>query len=224
MDNRLKKYLYELQKCKRKGVDPGFLKMKYKITSDDIFNIREHYKKKDVRFPSTGFRKEDSRVQQMKKVDINQTIPNMGMFAPDHGKSCYEDAPLSQPGLLDTRDLLEWCDSEKAKEIENRKNIERSQYDKNGSSKYFNTSYYQPVPYMGQGTGIGDADFETAMMRGQAIKFDERTKDGVSLTSHYFDYIEEDIQNPDHIVMPFPRGGNNTRLSNKKITSKRDIF
>lgn len=33
---------------------------------------------------------------------------------------------------------------------------------------------------------------------------------------HSFDYIDNDIQEPDHVVMPFPRGGISARLENKK--------
>lgn len=33
---------------------------------------------------------------------------------------------------------------------------------------------------------------------------------------HYFDYIDNDIQDPDHVVLPFPRGGISARLENKK--------
>lgn len=39
---------------------------------------------------------------------------------------------------------------------------------------------------------------------------------------HSFDYIDEDIQTPDHVVLPFPRGGISARLENKKPI-KRDI-
>jgi hypothetical protein len=34
---------------------------------------------------------------------------------------------------------------------------------------------------------------------------------------HYFDYIDEDIQDPTHVVLPFSRGGASARLDNKKI-------
>lgn len=40
---------------------------------------------------------------------------------------------------------------------------------------------------------------------------------------HSFDYIDGDIQDSRHVVLPFPRGGISSRLENKKIT-KRDIY
>jgi hypothetical protein len=40
---------------------------------------------------------------------------------------------------------------------------------------------------------------------------------------HSFDYIDNDIQEPNHVVLPFPRGGISARLENKKQT-KRDIL
>lgn len=43
---------------------------------------------------------------------------------------------------------------------------------------------------------------------------------------HYYDYIDEDIQDPNHIVLPFPRGGESARLVNKaqKPTYTREIM
>jgi hypothetical protein len=38
---------------------------------------------------------------------------------------------------------------------------------------------------------------------------------------HYFDYIDNDIQEPDHVVLPFPRGGISARLENKKQVRRR---
>jgi len=32
---------------------------------------------------------------------------------------------------------------------------------------------------------------------------------------HYFDYIEDDIQNANNVILPYPRGGVSTRLTNK---------
>ena len=40
---------------------------------------------------------------------------------------------------------------------------------------------------------------------------------------HYYNYIDEEIQNPDNIVLDFPRGGESTRINNKKITNKKYI-
>lgn len=40
---------------------------------------------------------------------------------------------------------------------------------------------------------------------------------------HSFDYIDNDIQDPDHVVLPFPRGGISARLENKKQT-KREVM
>ena len=40
---------------------------------------------------------------------------------------------------------------------------------------------------------------------------------------HSFDYIDNDIQDPNHVVLPFPRGGISARLENKKQV-ERDIM
>lgn len=40
---------------------------------------------------------------------------------------------------------------------------------------------------------------------------------------HSFDYIDNDIQDPNHVILPFPRGGTSARLANKKRVP-RDII
>jgi hypothetical protein len=40
---------------------------------------------------------------------------------------------------------------------------------------------------------------------------------------HSFNYIDNDIQDDHHVVLPFPRGGTSARLDNKKQHA-RDIF
>jgi hypothetical protein len=57
----------------------------------------------------------------------------------------------------------------------------------------------------------------------------ERTKKTYGFDNpyeHYYDYIDGEIQDPDHVVLPFPRGGYSTRLDNtdQKKLYKREVY
>lgn len=99
---------------------------------------------------------------------------------------------------------------------------------KMNDKKYHNTSRYRPVPYMGNGN-IRDINLESEMRYSNSTRFDTYNINTKSKSvgypnpsEHYFDYISDDLQRPEHTVLPFPRGGINTRLENKTVKS-RDI-
>ena len=77
---------------------------------------------------------------------------------------------------------------------------------------------YKPMPYLGYKEGNRNIDLESDMQQGLPSRlFTQKAKSHGYLNphEHFFDYISSDIQDPDHVVMPFPRGGYNTRLHNK---------
>lgn len=107
---------------------------------------------------------------------------------------------------------------------------------------YHNTSRYQSVPYMGSKTGLKDISIESELRSGDMnpqykINNDwTRKRDNESNlknnsfvnskaktvgydnpVEHYFDYISNDIQDPNHVVLPFPRGGIDTRQDNHSV-------
>ena len=86
--------------------------------------------------------------------------------------------------------------------------------------KCLDVSSYKPVPYMGYGRGGSpNTEDETELMLGSPSK----TAKSYGYTNpheHYFDYISDDMQIPEHTVMPFPRGGLSTRLDNHDTARK----
>lgn len=88
-----------------------------------------------------------------------------------------------------------------------------------------NYSHIQPMPNMSHGNGMRDTDLETCIQFGMPSKtfksYGYRNPD-----EHYFQYIENDIQNPNNVVFPIARGGISTRLNNKQYAKsyKRDIY
>jgi hypothetical protein len=101
------------------------------------------------------------------------------------------------------------------------------------SKRGTNTSMYNAVPFMGKSSDFADADIASDMRNGipsRLIKSygDQKFRSyGFSNPSeHYFDYISDDIQNPNNVVMPIPKGGYSTRLDKRETAKKyeREIY
>jgi hypothetical protein len=75
-----------------------------------------------------------------------------------------------------------------------------------------NTSSYQAVPYMTSGE-TRNIDMESEIIN----SFPSRASRSLGYRNpveHYYDYISNDIQDPNHVVMADPRGGVSTRTDN----------
>jgi hypothetical protein len=99
-------------------------------------------------------------------------------------------------------------------------NVNKS-YSKSGFKNNSNAS----VPMRGSGVnrigGTRDVDVENRLMKGlpeRDAKF--KSLGYPNYSEHSFDYISNDIQDPKHVVLPFPRGGDVTRLENNFKRSK----
>jgi hypothetical protein len=74
------------------------------------------------------------------------------------------------------------------------------------------------MPFMGHGNGIRNAELECDMQQGLPTRlFTQKFKTNgyTNPVEHFYDYISDDIQQVDHVVMDLPRGGISTRLDNK---------
>lgn len=99
---------------------------------------------------------------------------------------------------------------------------------------YYNTSAYQPIPlraakithrnnYTGEKLGLKDIGLETCLRDGfsdgiAGTRSKAKSHDYENPVEHYFDYISNDIQDPNHCVFPMSRGGVNTRDDNHKTS------
>lgn len=77
-----------------------------------------------------------------------------------------------------------------------------------------NHSYYKAVPYMGQGSGRGDIDLDSVVKFGESQRGSKQKKVG-GITIDRFEQLPWDLQCVDHVVLPFPRGGYDTRHIDK---------
>jgi hypothetical protein len=99
----------------------------------------------------------------------------------------------------------------------------------NSNEKRCTATRYQAIPFMGRGDGIRNIDIESSMRSGKQDNLTTSSKKSHGFTNpaeHYFDYISNDIQLPEHTVMDMPRGGVSTRLDNHDNNMKysRDIY
>lgn len=71
----------------------------------------------------------------------------------------------------------------------------------------------------------GDVNLETCMTHGMPTHT-TKSYGYRNPSEHYYQYIDDDIQDPDHVVLPFPRGGIPTRLENTQTAEPyyRDVM
>lgn len=94
------------------------------------------------------------------------------------------------------------------------------------------TKSYQAVALRGKGVnaigGTREIDNDNCLIKGlpeRDAKF--KSLGYPNYSDHSFQYISEDIQDPNHVVLPFPRGGVPSRLENNYRRAKpynRDIY
>ena len=90
------------------------------------------------------------------------------------------------------------------------------------SKKELDYSDYRLESYFGQDKITRDPEIESDLVRGMpSYRTHNRSYGYRNPSENYYDYIDEDFQNPDNSVMGFPRGGEATRLENKKLAKNR---
>jgi hypothetical protein len=71
----------------------------------------------------------------------------------------------------------------------------------------------------GAGRGFGNLDISNNMRQGDASRYDtklfKQQKEGQQLFDYQFQYLDRNVQDPNHLVMPIPRGGEGTRKQNQ---------
>lgn len=85
-----------------------------------------------------------------------------------------------------------------------------------------NTAFYRAVPFTGIGSGFGDMDVNNDMHFGENTRtYQDRKVVDVAI-DRFEPLINDDFQHPDSVVLPFPRGGVDTR--NFDRYSRQDQF
>jgi hypothetical protein len=78
---------------------------------------------------------------------------------------------------------------------------------------------YFPTKFIGAGRGFGNLNIANDIRSGNASRKDfkefKEIKEGEQMFDYQFQYLTRNIQDPNHIVMPIPRGGESTRKQNQ---------
>lgn len=110
------------------------------------------------------------------------------------------------------------------------------QFPEDMDNNYFQSSYEtnssSSVPLRGKGVqrmgGTRDVDVENCLIKGLPERNAKAKSFGYpNYSDHSFDFISDDIQDPKHVVMQFPRGGESSRLDKNFKSAKpykREIF
>jgi len=76
-------------------------------------------------------------------------------------------------------------------------------------------NFYYNNKNIGAGRGFGNLNISNNIRNSQSTRKDSKEykliQEGIQMFDYQFNYIDNDIQNPKHVVMHFPRGGISTR-------------
>jgi hypothetical protein len=84
------------------------------------------------------------------------------------------------------------------------------------------TFNYRMGPYDNVDAMLRNTELETNMVRGMP----DHTKKSYGYRNpaeHYYEYIDDDFQNPNNTDLPFPRGGESTRKDNKALARQKYV-
>ena len=93
--------------------------------------------------------------------------------------------------------------------------------------KDLNTANYRMMPYFHTNEEIKDSNLEDTLIRGMPYNASKRSYGYRQPEENYFQYLDEDFQNPDNSVEPWMRGGESTRRDNKMLAKQkyyRDVY
>lgn len=293
LEPRLQEYLKRVKMNRKTPVyDKHILEKQYRITSEDKSKLRafmkgdrdiydKKYREKESskkvmrdqirrmqgrqqQFDSykLGLH-DDKRVPKQKQKKHHQVPTNRGMFAPDMGKSSYDEEQIdimNATPLMDNRmftdnynDLAKYSNdswgytpknsmfSDPSFSQQTLNNIKSGNIYQDNSKGYkpYHSGYsgcrtdnnqminqmYQSNKRFGEDVDMyqRDREFDTYVQAGMPT-FNKKKSYGYPDTWQYhFNYAPLELQDPDHVVMNFPRGGDSTRLANgvrNKIKSR----
>lgn len=81
------------------------------------------------------------------------------------------------------------------------------------------SDFYYTNKDVGAGRGFGNLEISNDIRYGDASRYDTKefkeVKEREQLFDYQFQYLDRNFQDPNHIVMPMPRGGESTRKQNQ---------
>ena len=192
-------------------------------------------------FPSKEF-KDDPKFPNFKQP-AQEKIHNMGMFAPSSGEAYYDVEMMRTQSPIDIRDMMEGSydqflpmESLLDGYAHPTENIKLSppciRHKKTNEmwNPYQEYNYLPPLPgydfpkqpewnhesppHLRQRAKDDDVNLETSIIHGMP-HHTSKSYGYRNPSEHYYDYIDDTMQRPEHVIFPIPRGGIPTRLNNK---------
>jgi hypothetical protein len=82
---------------------------------------------------------------------------------------------------------------------------------------------YYATRYVGAGRGFGNLNISNDIRNSASSRNDSKSfkeeREGNQLFEYQFQYLDRNFQDPDHLVMPIPRGGDMTRKQNQLVVN-----
>ena len=98
-----------------------------------------------------------------------------------------------------------------------------SHYNELNNDDNLTDNFYYTNIDKGAGRGFGNLTISTNIRNGNDSRNDNKyfkeKKEEQLFFDYQFNYLDKNFQNPDNVVLPFPRGGETTRKQNQLFTS-----
>jgi len=100
-----------------------------------------------------------------------------------------------------------------------------NQLNENNKSNFYYTNIDK-----GAGRGFGNLSISTDIRNGNDTRYDNKEfkekREEQLFFDYKFNYLDKNFQNPNNVILPFPRGGDTTRKQNQLFTTeyKKNIF
>jgi len=91
----------------------------------------------------------------------------------------------------------------------------------NTTTNHINDNFYYTNKNIGAGRGFGNLEVSNEIRYGDASRANTKEykeeKESKQIFEYQFQYLDKNFQDPEHIVMPIPRGGEITRKQNQLV-------
>ncbi len=91
----------------------------------------------------------------------------------------------------------------------------------NATTNHTNDNFYYTNKNIGAGRGFGNLEISNEIRYGDASRANTKEykeeKESKQIFEYQFQYLDKNFQDPEHIVMPIPRGGEITRKQNQLV-------
>ncbi len=91
----------------------------------------------------------------------------------------------------------------------------------NTTTNHTNDNFYYTNKNIGAGRGFGNLEISNEIRYGDASRANTKEykeeKESKQIFEYQFQYLDKNFQDPEHIVMPIPRGGEITRKQNQLV-------